>query len=103
MRKLSYTSVNWSLNVLCGLSQRDQQRTILLKAISRADVLNLTSVETGHNHPKLYRKLLPRCIEHNRPTRHNLLPHRNPRITRPSVKPFGAVRLRLGHGPVHEP
>src|SRR5258708_29953552 len=32
-------------------------RTILC-TISRADVLNLTSAEAGHNHPKLYTKVL---------------------------------------------
>ena len=26
-----------------------------IKQISRADVLNLTSTEAGHNHPKLYK------------------------------------------------
>jgi 4-aminobutyrate aminotransferase-like enzyme len=30
----------------------------LYKQISRADVLNLTSTEAGHNHPKLYKALL---------------------------------------------
>ena len=29
-----------------------------IKQISRADVLNLTSTEAGHNHPKLYKALL---------------------------------------------
>ena len=33
------------------------------KQINRADVLNLTSAEAGHNLPKLYRKLRSRGVE----------------------------------------
>src|SRR5260370_14302594 len=57
--------------LLCGLSQRVQQRTTWLKTISRADVLNLTSAEAGHNHPKLYRKLRPRTRQVSRQPQHN--------------------------------
>jgi hypothetical protein len=46
------------VELLCGLSQRVQQRTTIFKTIGRADVLNLTSAEARHNHPKLYKKLL---------------------------------------------
>jgi len=55
------------VGLLCGLSQRVQQPDDHIKTISRADVLNLTSAETGHNHPKLYTKLLPRCREFESP------------------------------------
>jgi len=48
------------VGLLCGLSQRVQQPDDHIKTISRADVLNLTSAEASHNHPKLYRKLLSR-------------------------------------------
>ena len=44
------------VELLCGLSQRVQQPDDHIKTISRADVLNLTSAEAAHNHPKLYKK-----------------------------------------------
>jgi hypothetical protein len=47
------------VELLCGLSQRVQQPDDYIEMISRADVLNLTSAEAAHNHPKLYTKLLP--------------------------------------------
>src|SRR5260370_36708806 len=69
--------------LLWRLSQRVQQRTTWLKSISRADVLNLTSAEAGHNHPKLYRKLRPRTRQVSRQPQHNQGPAQLPKRSKP--------------------
>src|SRR5258708_18467039 len=57
-----------------------------LRTISRADVLNLTSAEAAHNHPKLYEKLRPRRrrVSHH-PQRKSRLPS-TPEKKRPLLR-----------------
>src|SRR5207249_9914733 len=92
MRKLSSTSMEIVDVTLRPLSASSTTHN-LLQTLGRADVLNLTSVEPGNNHPKLYRELHRVSASIKSPVKNN---QDRAQYGQESIKLIGEIRLRPG-------